>query len=135
METSRQKQLVEAAQAARKNAYAPYSSYAVGAAILAANGKMYTGANVENASYPAGLCAERVALFSAVAAGERKFAAIAIVTRDGGSPCGACRQALVEFGGQIEVVLALESGDVVDITTVAALLPKSFSLNPTGTVH
>jgi cytidine deaminase len=120
------RRLVEAARAARKNAYAPYSGYSVGAAILAASGRMYGGANVENAAYPSGLCAERVALFSAVAAGERAFRALAVVTRDGGSPCGACRQALAEFGGGLNVIVADEGGRVLEILRLEDLLPRAF---------
>ncbi len=120
------KQLVAQACAARGNAYAPYSKYAVGAAIRTTTGKIYTGANVENASYPVGLCAERVALFSAAAAGERGFRAIAVVTRDGASPCGACRQALAEFGLELEVIMADEKGEIREVTTLDKLLPMAF---------
>jgi cytidine deaminase len=120
------KQLMAAARAARGNAYAPYSHYAVGAALQTVDGKVYAGANVENASYPVGLCAERVALFSAVAAGERKFTAIAVVTEDGAAPCGACRQALVEFGREIEVILADEKGEIREVITLDRLLPMAF---------
>jgi cytidine deaminase len=119
-------ELVEKARAARANAYAPYSHYAVGAALRAGSGKVYTGANVENASYPVGLCAERVALFSAVAAGEREFRAIAVVTEEGASPCGACRQALVEFGREIEVILADGRGSIGQVITLERLLPFAF---------
>jgi cytidine deaminase len=120
------KELVEKARAARSDAYAPYSHYAVGAALRAASGKVYTGANVENASYPVGLCAERVALFSAVAAGERKFLSIAVVTEDGAAPCGACRQALVEFGRGIEVILADGEGRIGRVIPLEKLLPFAF---------
>jgi len=114
------------ARAARGNAYAPYSHYAVGAALQTAGGKVYTGANVENASYPVGLCAERVALFSAAAAGERKFRALAVVTEEGAAPCGACRQALVEFGRELEVILADNKGRIHRVTTLEELLPMAF---------
>jgi cytidine deaminase len=126
------KQLAAAARAARRNAYAPYSHYAVGAAIQTAGGKVYAGANVENASYPVGLCAERVALFSAAANGEREFHAIAVVTKDGASPCGACRQALAEFGLDIEVILADEKGRICQITTLERLLPFAFEPDHDG---
>ncbi len=115
-----------AARAARGNAYAPYSNYPVGAAIQTNAGKVYAGANVENASYPVGLCAERVALFSAAAAGEREFRAIAIVTREGAAPCGACRQALAEFGIELEVIMADEKGEIREVTTLERLLPMAF---------
>ncbi len=118
-----QKHLIAEALTARKHAYAPYSKYPVGAAIQTKAGKIYPGANVENASYPVGLCAERVALFSAAAAGERGFRAIAVVTRDGAAPCGACRQALAEFGLGLEVILADEKGEIREATTLDRLLP------------
>ena len=121
-----QKHLVAEARAARGNAYAPYSKYPVGAAIQTQAGKIYPGANVENASYPVGLCAERVALFSAAAAGEREFRAIAVVTRDGASPCGACRQALAEFGIEWEVIFADEKGEIRAAITLEKLLPMAF---------
>jgi cytidine deaminase len=121
-----QVQLAAEALAARKNAYAPYSQYSVGAAVLTSEGKTFTGANVENASYPVGLCAERVALFAAAAAGERKFRAVAVVTRDGASPCGACRQALAEFGREWEVILADDKGNIRQVTTLEELLPMAF---------
>src|SRR4030067_48875 len=81
--------LIQAAREARQWAYAPYSGYAVGAALLTASGRVYDGVNVENAAYPTGICAERVAVFKAVSEGEREFAAIAVVTANGGSPCGS----------------------------------------------
>jgi cytidine deaminase len=126
MKKEEARELVEAARAARKNAYAPYSGYSVGAAILAESGKVYPGANVENAAFPSGLCAERVALFSAVAAGERKFRAVAVVTRDGGMPCGACRQALAEFGTEMEVIAADENGAIIRKSLLSELLPWAF---------
>jgi cytidine deaminase len=120
------RQLAAAAYVARGNAYAPYSKYPVGAAIQTNAGKVYAGANVENASSPVGLCAERVALFSAAAAGEREFRAIAVVTREGASPCGACRQALAEFGIELEVIMADEKGEIREVTTLGRLLPMAF---------
>ena len=126
MNEEERRRLMEQAAAARAHAYAPYSGYAVGAAILAVGGKLYRGVNVENAAYPSGMCAERVALFSAVAAGERKFLALAVVTRDGGMPCGACRQALAEFGAEMEIITADEKGVITDITMLTELLPKTF---------
>jgi cytidine deaminase len=121
--------LLKAAQEARLRAYAPYSHYLVGAAILAKGGKIYAGANVENASYPVGQCAERVALYSAVAAGERSFQAIALVTNDGGSPCGACRQAIAEFGSAIRILCADAQGHIHLDESIEALLPASFRLD------
>ena len=100
--------LVQRATEAREHAYAPYSSFKVGAALLASNGRVFTGCNVENATYGLTVCAERVALWKAVSEGERKVVAIAVVA-DGErppSPCGACRQLLWEFSGDIEVITA-----------------------------
>ena len=100
--------LVQRATEAREHAYAPYSSFKVGAALLASSGGVFTGCNVENATYGLTVCAERVALWKAVSEGERKFVAIAVVA-DGErppSPCGACRQLLWEFSGDIEVITA-----------------------------
>jgi cytidine deaminase len=97
--------LVALARAARKNAYAPYSRYAVGAAVLAKSGKVYSGCNVENAAYPSAMCAERVAIQKAVSKGEREFVALVVVTSNLGSPCGACRQVLSEFAADDAVIL------------------------------
>jgi cytidine deaminase len=119
-------QLVRAAQDARQWAYVPYSNYAVGAAVLTASDRVYDGVNVENASYPLTICAERAAIFKAVSEGERDFKAIAVVTRNGGSPCGACRQVLSEFGLDTVVFIADETGKVLQETTVNDLLPGAF---------
>jgi cytidine deaminase len=117
--------LVAAASAARLRAYAPYSGYLVGAAVLCADGSIVPGCNVENAAYPATICAERVALTAAVALGHREFVAIAVVTRDGGTPCGSCRQVMAELGPQMVVYIANERGDRRE-STVSALLPDAF---------
>ncbi len=117
--------LVQAAADARTRAYAPYSHYHVGAALLTADGQVFTGCNVENAVYPLGLCAERVAIFKAVSEGYRDFQAIAVITSNGGSPCGSCRQVMHEFAPEMIVFIADESG-AVRRTTVAELLPDSF---------
>jgi cytidine deaminase len=124
-EWSREK-LIAQAQQARKQAYAPYSGYAVGAALLGASGQVYTGCNVENAVYPLCMCAERTTVFKAVSAGERDFVAIAVATENGGSPCGSCRQVLREFGEEIVVLIADSEGRYRE-TTVDGLLPDSFS--------
>ncbi len=118
--------LIAAAIDARQWAYVPYSEYAVGAALLTASGRIYEGVNVENAAYPMTICAERVAVFKAISEGERDFVAIAVVTKNGGSPCGACRQVLAEFGLDTVVILADETGRVVSQSTVKDLLPGSF---------
>lgn len=119
-------ELVRRAQEALKAAYAPYSKYPVGAALLTSSGEIYDGANVENAAYPSSMCAERVAVFKAVTDNDRSFEAIAVVTRDGGSPCGTCRQVLSEFGLDTLVLIADESGKVLEETTVNDLLPGAF---------
>ena len=119
-------QLVEAATQARQWAYAPYSKYAVGAALLTESGKIYEGVNIENAAYPTTMCAERVAVFKAVSEGERNFAAIAVVTSNGGTPCGSCRQVLAEFGVDTLVIIADANGRVISEYSVAELLPGAF---------
>lgn len=119
-------QLLEAAGRARENAYAPYSGYQVGAAVLTQNG-IYTGCNVENASYGGTICAERAAVCSAVADGEREFLALAVVT-DGpnpGPPCGICRQFLAEFTYDLPIYLGNLEGQVVRGNLVE-YLPEAF---------
>lgn len=119
-------ELIQKAIGAQKNSYSPYSNYSVGAALLSKSGKTFTGANVENSVYPLGLCAERAAVFTAVSEGEKEFEAIAVVTRDGGTPCGSCRQVLAEFGLDILVLIADELGEIKQELTVKDLLPHSF---------
>jgi cytidine deaminase len=119
--------LIEAANQAREWAYAPYSEYQVGAALLASSGKIYTGCNIENAAYPAGMCAERVAIFKAVSEGEKEFNAVAVATRNGGSPCGVCRQVMAEFGLETVVLIADKNGKLLEETSVAQLLPNAFT--------
>ncbi len=122
------RRLAEAARAARRHAYAPYSGFTVGAAVLAA-GAIHAGANVENASYGLTLCAERIAAGAAVAAGARRLEAIVVAsgTADPTPPCGACLQTLAELGGpELPVVLAGARGRRVE-TTLGALLPRAFS--------
>ncbi len=119
-------ELIKAAMEAQGTAYAPYSKYLVGAALLTSSGKVYLGANVENAAYPDSICAERVAVFKAVTEGERSFQAIAVVTRDGGMPCGSCRQVLAEFAPNAQVLIANEKGELVRTGSVSELLPGAF---------
>ena len=121
------KLLINLAIEARRRAYAPYSKYQVGAALRTKSGRIFTGANVENAAYPTTRCAERVAIFSAVSQGERDFDVIAVVTANGGSPCGSCRQVMAEFGLDTVVLIADETGKVFDETTVNGLLPGAFT--------
>ncbi|MBI4316614.1 MAG: cytidine deaminase [Chloroflexi bacterium] len=119
--------LIERALAVRRWAYAPYSRYHVGAALLAASGRIYDGINVENAAYGSSICAERTALVKAVSEGERQFEALAVVTDNGGSPCGSCRQMLAEFGLDLRVLLLNGEGAVVRETTLRDLLPDAFT--------
>lgn len=119
-------ELARRAHEAREGAYAPYSSYLVGAALLTEEGAVHVGANVENAAYPLSMCAERVAVFKAVTQGERDFEAIAVATENGGSPCGSCRQVLSEFGLDTVVLLVDGEGTVVQETDVGDLLPYAF---------
>jgi cytidine deaminase len=120
-------QLLEAATAARDRAYAPYSHFLVGAALLGEDDCTYPGCNVENASYGLTICAERNALWGAVARGAHRFRALAIVTDASppAMPCGACRQVLREFAPDLRIVAANLSGDRFE-TTLAELLPHSF---------
>jgi len=119
--------LVVLAVNARQKAYAPYSHYSVGAALLTRAGLIYTGCNVENAAYPTTMCAERVAVFTAVAQGQRVIDAIVVATSNGGSPCGSCRQVLAEFGLDTLVICIDESGKVVIETDLRSLLPGAFT--------
>ena len=118
--------LIEVARSARQWAYAPYSHYAVGAAVLTASGRMLDGVNVENAAYPAGICAERVAIFKAVSQGERQFVAVAVVTEQGGMPCGSCRQVIAEFGLDTVILIADKNGTLLKEFTIDELLPGAF---------
>jgi len=119
-------ELVAHALSARQKAYAPYSHYLVGAALLLADGSVMLGCNVENASYGATICAERVALTSAVAQGKQSFVALAVATKNGGSPCGICRQVMAELGPDMTVYIANEAGEF-RTTSTAELLPNSFT--------
>lgn len=119
-------ELIEKALKVRQNAYAPYSNYKVGAALLTKSGDIFSGVNVENAAYPDSICAERSAIFSAVSAGQRDFKAIAVATRNGGTPCGSCRQVMSEFGLDMKVYLVDEAGSLVKQATVRELLPGAF---------
>ena len=133
MERMQAQQLIRAAFAARRFAYTPYSHFKVGAALLAQNGQVFTGCNIESASYSPTNCAERTALFKAVSEGVTEFSAIAIVGRREGevnrivtSPCGVCRQALFEFcGPELTVIMARSEEDYLE-TTLGELLPYGF---------
>jgi cytidine deaminase len=123
---SERQSLIDLANETRKYFYAPYSHYPVGAALRTKTGRVYTGVNIENAAYPTGICAERVAIFKAVSEGELEFDVIAVVTDNGGSPCGSCRQVMAEFGLDTIVWIADGNGKLIEETTVRKLLPKAF---------
>jgi cytidine deaminase len=119
--------LIDLANEARRRAYAPYSNYPVGAALRTKSGRIFTGCNVENAAYPTGMCAERIAIFKAISEGEREFEVIAVVTSNGGSPCGSCRQVMAEFGLDTIVLIGDGEGRLIQEATVAGLLPGAFT--------
>ena len=121
-------QLIQAATEARTKAYAPYSHFHVGAAVQTGSGSIFQGCNLENSSYSASICAERVALFNAYAHGERDVEAIAIVadTHAPCPPCGICRQVILELAGDIDVILANLTGDI-RVFKASELLPEAFS--------
>lgn len=116
--------LIRAARAARRHAYAPYSRFSVGAAVLASDGSVFAGANVENASYGLTQCAERVALQTAVAAGRRRLRAVAVAGPAGILPCGACRQVMAEFG--VRTVVLVPAAGPPEVVGLADLLPRPF---------
>lgn len=127
-------ELIVLARQARQHAYADYSGFPVGAALLGRSGRVYTGANVENAAYPLTTCAERVAVTKAVSEGEREFEAIAVVTATGATPCGACRQILREFAGsdgKLRVIVADLDGNSSTFT-IEELLPHGFTPDQLG---
>lgn len=120
-------ELYKAASEIRKNAYAPYSNFQVGAALLSESGRIYTGVNVENASYGATICAERSAISRAITEGERKFRAIAISGSENPAfPCGICRQVLAEFAPDMEIIV--RNGKELEVYSLEELLPHSFKL-------
>ncbi len=118
--------LIQAASAAREKAYAPYSGFKVGAAVLTKNGKIFSGCNIENASYGLTNCAERTAVFTAIAAGESEFLALAVIadTPRPTAPCGACRQVMAEFG--IEKIIMCNLREARQVATIGQLLPAAF---------
>ena len=118
--------LVRIANQVRKWAYAPYSKYQVGAAVLTESGCIYDGVNIENAAYPVTICAERVAIFKAVSNGEKEFQAIAVVTKNGGMPCGSCRQVMAEFSPEMLVIIADENETIEVEKKITDLLPGAF---------
>ena len=130
------KKLMEAAKTAQKNAYCPYSRYPVGAAVLTDSGRIYTGCNVENASFGLAICAERVAIFKAVSHGEKKIQALCVAAKSA-KPCGACRQVIIEFAHKDAEMIyldwqPLEKKEKITITTAGKLLPHSFDPSEAG---
>ena len=126
------KELIAAAKKYRENAYAPYSKFKVGAAVLTKKGNVYGGCNIENSSFPVTNCAERTAIFKAVSEGEQEFAAIALIADTPGpcSPCGACRQSLYEFAPDLRVMVTWDGH--VRKTTLRELLPEGFGPSSLG---
>jgi len=131
LDESLRHQLLDAARRAREAAYAPYSNFKVGAALRTATGEIFTGCNVENASFGATLCAERVAIVTAVAAGQRRFTALAVIadTPEPVPPCGLCRQVLAEFSPDCRIIMANLAGQW-RLATLKELLPLAFHLAP-----
>jgi cytidine deaminase len=119
------KKLIQAACTAQKNAHAPYSNYKVGAAVLTKNDDIVIGCNVESSSYGLTCCAERTALYSAIAQGHKHFIEFAVVTENGGTPCGACRQVIWDLCGNIPIYISDEDGNI-EKTTSKDLLPNAF---------
>ena len=126
MTEEQREKLIEAAVSVGKYAHAPYSRYAVGAAVLTSEGQLFSGCNIENASYGLTNCAERTAMFSAVAAGCKQFVALAIATESGQTPCGACRQVMAEFCDELPILLIDTDNGQVAETTLSELLPRRF---------
>ena len=127
MLTNEEKQaLIDKAVEAYHKAYAPYSKYSVGAALIGDSGKVYDGINIENAVYPVTICAERVAIFKAVSEGEKSFSTLAVVTKNGGTPCGSCRQVMAEFNPHALVLIANAKGELKGEYQVHELLPSAF---------
>ena len=120
--------VVSVKQAARENSHAPHSKFRVGAAVRSSSGRIFGGCNIESASYGLGVCAERIAVLKAVSEGERSFGAVAVVTdaETPTPPCGACRQILWEFCGDIEVILATMKGEV-EVHRLSSLFPRPFA--------
>ncbi len=118
--------LIQAAREIRQRAYAPYSNFAVGAAMLAEDGTIYTGVNIENASYGLTVCAERNAIGKMVTDGQTKLVAAAVATNNGVTPCGACRQVMLEFAGDVPIWIINEDKDTIRQTTLHTLIPDFF---------
>lgn len=126
IDQNKQNDLIEAAVNVRKQAYAPYSKFRVGAAVLCEDGTIVSGVNMESSSYGLSVCAERNTLAAALAQGKRKFKAMAIASKGAVTPCGACRQVINDICGDIDIFLADESGKVREVTKTRELLPEAF---------
>lgn len=122
----KRQELIHTAAEAAKNAYCPYSHYHVGAAILTKSGEIYSGCNIENASYSVTICAERAAVFKAVSEKKTEWVAMALVTKDGGAPCGCCRQVINEFNPNLPIFIANQNEELVRETPLSALLTHAF---------
>ncbi|MCK5534986.1 cytidine deaminase [bacterium] len=122
-------ELIKQAKQAKKNSYCPYSKFPVGASVLTAKGKIYQGCNVENSSYGLTICAERAAVFNAVACGDREIVVLCVVSDDSKwiTPCGACRQVIYEFGKNVLVIMVRKDGKIKK-KQISFLLPDAFSL-------
>jgi len=131
--TYNRESLIKAAILARELAYAPYSNFKVGAAVLTVSNKIYTGCNIENTSYGLSICAERTAVFAAVSEGETKFLALAVAGSENGytMPCGACRQVLAEFSPEMDIVVVDTDGNYI-VRLLSSLLPEAFHFNSGG---
>ncbi len=126
MPSASRQELIEAAISAAVRAYAPYSNFSVGAALSTASGKVFSGCNIENASYGLTICAERVAIFAALSSGEQHFELLAIASPGGASPCGACRQVLSEFATSLPILLVDANTGLTTTTDLTELLPQPF---------
>ncbi|MEA2077913.1 MAG: cytidine deaminase [Candidatus Marinimicrobia bacterium] len=128
----KQKELVASAEKVREYAYAPYSNFQVAAALLCTDGEIISGVNIESSSYGLSVCAERNTIATALAKGKKDFTAMAVVSRNGVTPCGACRQVIFDICGNIDIILANENGDIQDTTDMKTLLPKAFGHKDLG---
>ena len=135
LDNAMRRALIEAARQARNFAYAPYSHYRVGAAILTASGKIFGGCNIENAAFSPTLCAERVALVKAISEGSYDLVACVVITENGGSPCGTCRQTLFEFAPNLQILVANSNGDVLYERVLSELLPEGFGPDSLTMTH
>ncbi len=132
IDKNKQQELVNAALDIRENAFAPFSKFQVAAALLCDDGEIICGVNVESSSYGLTICAERNAIATAIGKGKKDFGAMAVVSRGGGSPCGACRQVIFDICGDIDIIIADEKGNIKEITDTETLLPNAFGIKDLG---